>query len=349
MTPGVVLLNFGEPERPEPSEAVAYLERIFLANRRLDGGAADDAAAERARRLAERRAPGFLEELERIGGSPLHRQTLAQADALAGELRRRGRGAVVVVGMQFTSPGMDEAVAAARGAGASRLLGLPLYPLCGPSTTVPALAGLRRAAQRGGLPDAVDEIVGWHRHPGYTALRADGVRAYCRDRGLDLADPSTRLVFAAHGTPVTYLRAGSRYELYVRDHCRAVAEVLGVERPVVGYQNHSSRPGVEWTGPEIGAAIRGLDADRVVVVPVSFMQEQSETLAELDQELREQVEGAGLELHRVPVPHDDPRFATLLADLVDPFLGGDPDPGLRPCRCRGVPGAVCLNAGLAPP
>lgn len=347
MTPGVVLLNFGEPERPERDGAVAYLERIFLANRRLDGAAGDDAAA-RARRLAERRAPGFLAELEAIGGSPLHRQTLAQAGGLADELRRRGRRAPVVLGMQFTPPDMDEAVAAARAAGAGRLVALPLYPLCGPSTTMPALAGLRSAAYRAGWPGRVDEIAGWHRHPAYTELRADGVRAYCRRRGLDLRHPGTRLVFAAHGTPLAYLRDGSRYDLYVRDHCRALGEALRIEGPVVGFQNHASRPGVDWTGPEIGRAIAELDADRVVVVPVSFMQEQSETLAELDHELRAEVEGAGAEFHRVPVPHDDPRFVTLLADLVEPFVGGGADPGLRPCRCRGVPGAVCLNAELDP-
>jgi protoporphyrin/coproporphyrin ferrochelatase len=141
---------------------------------------------------------------------------------------------------------------------------------------------------------------------------------------------------------------GSRYARYVEDHCRRLAAALRAESYVVGYQNHDNRPTVEWTRPEIGEVIAGLEAQRVVVVPVSFMQEQSETLAELDFGLAAVAASAGLEFHRVPIPHDDPRFIALLADLVGPFLAGaEADTaGWRPCRCRPRDGAVCLNRGL---
>ncbi len=248
--------------------------------------------------------------------------------------------------MQFTAPDIDAAVAQARAGGAGRLLGLPLYPLCGPSTTIPALEALGAAAARAGWPSRVDELTGWHRHPAYAPLWADAVRRLCRERRVDLTEPGTRLVFAAHGTPLGYLRRGSRYDLYVRDHSRAVAAALGVADYGLGFQNHDSRPGVEWTEPEIGRVVREPGVERVVVVPVSFMQEQSETLWDLDHELRDEAGAAGIELHRVPVPWDDPRFAALLADLVDPFVGGAPDSALTPCRCRKAAGAVCLNAPL---
>ncbi|TVR66522.1 MAG: hypothetical protein EA422_01990, partial [Gemmatimonadales bacterium] len=85
----------------------------------------------------------------------------------------------------------------------------------------------------------------------------------------------------------------------------------------------------------------------VVVDPVSFMHEQSETLAELDHELREEAEERGLGFHRVPVPHEDPRFARVLADLMEPFLTGEPSSvGFRygPCRCRPEANTLCLNS-----
>lgn len=345
MRVGVILLNFGEPERPERADVAAYLERIFLANMRLEPAAA---AAARARDLAERRAPGLLAEYAAMGGSPLNPQTEAQADALRRALADRGRDVDVRVGMQFTDPDIPTAVAAARDRGADRLIGFSLHPLCGPSTTVAALAELRAAVDGLGWDAPITGVSGWHTRPGYTALRADGVRRSCRDAGIDLADPGTRLLFSAHGTPVRYIREGSRYDAYVEDHCRRLGDALGVDW-TLGYQNHANRPDVEWTAPDIDDAVAGLDGDRVVVVPVSFMQEHSETLRELDHDLRTAAGARGLAFHRVPVPHDDPRFPTLIADLLEPLLDGDgADPGAagyRACRCASG-GAVCLNRGL---
>ena len=347
MRTGVLLLNFGEPERPVMEEVVPFLERIFLMNRSLEPGQ-EASQRERARALAEQRAPGLIRDYEEIGGSPLHAQARRQAELLEEELRRRGHDAVVLVGMQFTEPDIVSAVAAARAAGVDALVGLPVYPLCGPSTNVAALADMRRAVDESGWEAPAHEITGWHLHPEYTRLRADGVRALCAADGVDLHAAGTRLVFSAHGTPLSYLREGSRYDLYVDDHCRRLAAALGVHDYVLGFQNHTNRPGVEWTQPDIDAAIDGLDAERIVVVPVSFMHEQSETLAELDVDLKEKAEAQGLGFHRVPIPHDDPRFASLLADLVEPFTNGrnPADVGFGQCRCRPVPGTVCLNYRL---
>jgi ferrochelatase len=345
MKSGVILLNFGEPSHPERAAVTAYLERIFLANARLE----PDAARARARELAERRAPGLMAEYGEMGGSPLHAQTVQQATLLGAELRRRGEDAVVVVGMQFTDPDIPGAVARAVEEGARRIVGLPLYPLAGPSTTVAALDTLARSARDLDPELPVTGIGGWHTHPAYTDLRARAIRRYCQASGLWLDDPSTRLVFSAHGTPLRYLAEGSRYQAYVEDHARRLARALGVEAYDLGYQNHANRPGVEWTGPAIEDVLRSVRAERVVVVPISFMQEQSETLYELDTELREVADVEAVGFHRVPVPHADPAFATLLADLVVPLLdGGDSeDAGYGECRCAAAARAVCLAHRLA--
>lgn len=339
MKTGVLLLNFGEPERPSVDAVVPYLESIFAANFRLEHAADPDAGRRRARELAERRAPALVEDYQRMCESPLHRQTEAQAHALDGELRRRGYDCVVVVGMQFTAPSIEESVGVLREAGVERVVGLPMYPLCGPSTTIFALEAIRRSIRSTGWPVEVVEISGWHAHTEYTQVRTRAVRDLCARKGLDLEHPRTRLVFSAHGTPIRYLAQGSRYDLYVRNHCAALAADLGVVDTVLGYQNHANRPGVEWTQPEIGTALHRADADTVVVVPVSFMQEQSETLVELDIDLKETAESLGMEFHRVRVPYDDPEFVSFLADVVDEALSSP-----AACRCR--PGAFCLNHRL---
>jgi ferrochelatase len=344
MSVGVVLLNFGEPEQPTEEVVVPFLERIFASNASLEGSVTEEQARARSRALALQRAPGLIEEYLEIGGSPLNRQAAEQAAALQDELVRRGIVARTYVGMQFTDPSIREAVERARADGVERLVGLPVYPLCGPSTTVAALAELRAQVDALGWGVEVIEITGWHRHPAYVELRAEGIRRVVEENGLDLANGRTRLVFSVHGTPMRYIEEGSRYVEYAEESCRAIAAAAGAPDYDIGYQNHTNRP-IAWTQPDIEAVIDGLTAEHVVVVPVSFMHEQSETLAELDIELREAAEARGLGFHRVPVPHDDARFIALLADLVEAALASGRAAGLTlaSCTCRRTPGTWCLD------
>jgi protoporphyrin/coproporphyrin ferrochelatase len=320
MKTGILLLNFGEPETPTRRGVVAFLERIFLTNARLDPSPDLDTVRTRARAMAEKRASALLEEYRRIGGSPLNRQAARQGEMLQSALDSCGHDVAVMVGSQFTEPGIPAIVERALAAGVDRVIGLPVYPVRGPSTTMAALREMREALERHGWIGPVAEIADWQANPAYASLRADGVRATCARAGVDLDDPGTWIVFAAHGTPLLYLEEGSGYDLDVEDHCRRLASTLGVERYVLGFQNHANRPGVAWTQPDIEHALERLQASRVVVVPVSFMQEHSETLADLDIGLKEKARALGLEFYRVPVPHDDPRFIQVLVDVLLPFL-----------------------------
>ncbi|CAN5682886.1 ferrochelatase [soil metagenome] len=347
---GVLLLNFGEPESYDHDSVVAFLERIFVVNAPLMGEATPEQVLARSRKLAEDRAPGLIEEYEEIGGSPLHQQARDQAEALEEELRRRGYDAIVLLGMQFTEPTISEAVATACDAGLDRLVAMPIYPLPGPSTTFAALAELERAIEKSKATMAVHQISGWHRHPDYVRFRADGIRELLNRDGLTLDDGGrTKLVFSAHGTPIKYLEEGSHYGEYVIDFCAAVAADLGITDYAIGYQNHTNRPDVLWTQPDVDRLVAEIDADRIVVEPVSFMHEQSETLAELDHELREEAEERGLGFHRVPIRHAAPAFIRLLAGVVDQVLSGDPggisaERTLRPCRCKPTDNTVCVAA-----
>lgn len=345
---GVVLLNFGEPEHPTLDEVTPFLERIFQANAPLErpaGPGIEPRRGARSRELAAARAPALMETYRAIGGSPLNAQSREQASALEAELARRGVPARCLAAFQFTPPEPDPIVRQLLADGVEALVGLPIYPLSGPSTTAAALASLDQAARAAGWPSGVLEIGGWHLHPDYLPFHADHVRAACAAWGVDVRHPRTALLFSIHGTPVKYLESGSRYDRYVEEACAGIAGALGVRRYHMGYQNHTNRP-IEWTKPDIEQVVHELDADRVVCVAPSFMHEQSETLAELDHDLRRAVEQRGMSFHRVPVPHLHPRFIGVLADLVQARLGQEPAGcavALRRCVCRAGGAARCTN------
>lgn len=344
-----MVISFGEPAHPTLEEVVPFLEGIFIRNRELEAHTTPEEALARARALAEERAPSLLDEYALIGGSPMNEQADAQARGLEAELQARGLDVTSYPCFQYTAPSIEKAVSRARGDGMERLVGLPVYPLCGHSTTVMALADLAEAvdSERGWEP-ALVEISGWHAHPDFYSLHADHTREFAARVGVDLHAEDTALVYSIHGTPIKYLERGSRYDRYVEEACVGISARLGLDRFYMGYQNHRNRP-IEWTEPDVEAVIEGLETKRVIVHPVAFMHEQSETLVELDKELRALAEARGLEFHRVPVPHDSPRLVSLLADVVQAVLGEEPSGvplRLRQCVCRPGGRTRCTNGLL---
>jgi ferrochelatase len=336
---GILLLGFGEPEGADEVEVEAFLERIFLAGASLEPGA-EGGARERARVLARARAPGLTETYRRMQGSPLLPQLRAQALALATSLAARGRAVPVTVAAQFTEPSIAAAADWANTEGLDRIVALPTYPVCGPSTTLAALESLREATRSVRRLDVV-RVTGWHRHPGFHRLWAEPIRRCARDASADLYDGSTLLYFSAHGTPVKYLEQVP-YVKYVAEACAGVADELGIARYALGYQNHGNRP-IAWTQPSNEALLPTVEAERIIVVPISFVHEQSETLDELDVDMCGQAEALGLGFHRVPVPHDHPSLVELWADLAEEALDAPGSAILCPCTCSEAGTAWCAR------
>src|SRR5690606_10617523 len=188
---GILVINFGEPDEPVPEKVEPFLERIFLQNAGLEP---DEEQRARARQLARDRTPGLIEEYESIGGSPLNAQAEAQARALEDLLRARGWDARSYPAYQFTSPAIAEQVAAARADGVDVLVALPIYPLCGQSTTVAAVDPARMARGEGG--DTAPRFIalsGWHPDSGYVAFRTEHVRRFIDEHDLDVRRADTLL------------------------------------------------------------------------------------------------------------------------------------------------------------
>jgi ferrochelatase len=175
-------------------------------------------------------------------------------------------------------------------------------------------------------------------------LWTDHIRTFAAHRGLDFTHPDSLLYFSVHGTPVKYIHDGNRYDRYAFEHCAEIAAALDADRYAVGFQNHTNRR-IVWTQPDNEVRIREAAERRLIVVPISFLREQSETLAELDHELRDFADGLGKEFHRVPVPHGDPALPVLMADLACEAASENPGAGrvLSRCRCRAGDGTWCTN------
>lgn len=341
MKRAVILFNLGGPDRIDAVEP--FLFNLF-----------NDPAVLRlprllrrplARQLARLRAKTARGIYERLGGgSPLLQNTEAQARALEARL---GPGYRVFIAMRCWHPLADETARAVKDWGAEEILLLPLYPQFSTTTTASSLADWRRAAKAAGTAAPTHAICCYPDEPGFIAALAEIVRGLLRQwREGD----RRRILFSAHGLPERIVKQGDPYPAQVARTVTAIRDALGDDlagiETVLCYQ---SRVGpMKWLKPSIDDEIRRAGADRmgVLVVPVAFVSEHSETLVELDIEFKHLAGRVGVPTYvRAPTVGVHDAFIGGLARLVRdgfaqraPVISGAGDclcpAGAASCPCR---------------
>ena len=244
------------------------------------------------------------------GGSPLLRETAAQAAALRQALDGAGRVEPVRIAFRYAAPRARGVVRALAMQGVRRLLPVSLYPHACGATTGASLGELAREARSFGL-EMLPGVLDYATDPDYLAC----LEARLRET-LAIA-PEASVVLSAHGLPLSRIRGGDPYEREIQATAAALAErfrgLPGGFR--LAYQ---SRVGpARWLGPSLGQVLAELSGHDVVVLPLSFTSEHLETLHELDIQYRETARRAGVRgYHRVPAPGTHPAFIRCLARLA---------------------------------
>ena len=320
MKTAIVLFNLGGPDSPE---AV----RPFLTNLFSDPAIIGLPGPLRwavARLIAGRRAPLAREIYAKIGGaSPIVPETEAQAAALDAALAGRGLEAKSFLAMRYWTPFSDQTAAEIRAWGAQRVVLLPLYPQFSTTTMASSLAEWRRAARAAGLALPEARICCYPWQPGFIAAEARLVREALAKRKPGLP---YRLLFSAHGLPKRVVERGDPYQWQVERTAAAIVEALGISGLDWGICYQSRVGPMEWIGPATDAEIRraGAEGRSLIVVPIAFVSEHSETLVELDIEYSRLAQQSGVpDYLRVPTAGTAPEFIAGLADLVMAALGGN--------------------------
>ena len=260
--------------------------------------------------LARRRAPKARAIYARIGGSsPILGQTEAQARALEEALGREHewRGYVC---MRYWHPMTASVVRSVERFAPDRIVLLPLYPQFSTTTTASSFQAWNDAAT---FKVPTKSIESYPTEPGFIDASVELVKQGLAEAG---AGPK-RVLFSAHGLPERIVTAGDPYQAQIEQTAHAIAQRLeGVDWSVC----YQSRVGpLKWIGPSTEAEIARAGADKVGVVlyPVSFVSEHSETLVELDIDYRHLAKEAGVPVYvRVPTVGTHPLFIGGLARLV---------------------------------
>jgi len=306
----IILFNLGGPDSLEAVEP--FLRNLF-----------GDPAILRvpsfvrgplARFIARRRAPKAQGIYAQIGGSsPILGQTEAQARALEEALANDGgerhefRGYVC---MRYWHPMTPAVVKSVERFAPDRIVLLPLYPQYSTATTASSFQAWKELAH---FKVPTSEIADYPLEPGFIAASVALVNEGLAQAG----EGPTRVLFSAHGLPERVIKAGDPYQKQVEQTAGAIAGAIGGLDWSVCYQ---SRVGpLKWIGPSTEAEIEraARDGKGIVLYPLSFVSEHSETLVELDIEYRELAEEKGVHTYvRVPTVGTHPHFIAGLARLV---------------------------------
>lgn len=279
----VVLFNLGGPDAPEAVRP--FLFNLFndKAIIRLPG---------LPRRLlawliSTRRAPIAREIYQQMGGrSPILPETEAQAHALMAALADDPQVEFrPFICMRYWRPQADEIAKEVKEYAPDKLVLLPLYPQYSTTTTASSFKAWQEAAERVGLTAPSVQLCCYPMHSAFITAHVERLReaiASIHEAG------NLRILFSAHGLPEKIIRDGDPYQWQVEQGIAAIMAQLGD-----GYDYlacYQSRVGpMQWIGPATDAAIieASKEGKHLIIVPIAFVSEHSETLVELDIEYAE--------------------------------------------------------------
>jgi ferrochelatase len=313
----VVLFNLGGPDSPEAVEPFltnlfsdpAIISLPWIIRRPL------------ARFIAKRRAPLARGIYDHIGGrSPILEETQKQAraleQALEQALTRPGLEAKAFIAMRCWHPFSDGAALAVKNFAPDHIVALPLYPQYSTTTSASSLKDWDRAARKAGLTQPTSRICCYPDEAGFIEAQAAAIREVWKEPKPGL---QYRLLLSAHGLPKKVIASGDPYQWQVERTAKALVDRLGIEGLdwQVCYQ---SRVGpLKWLEPATDAEIAraGRNGKGVILAPIAFVSEHSETLVELDIEYARLARTSGVpDYRRAATVSADPLFISGLSRLV---------------------------------
>jgi protoporphyrin/coproporphyrin ferrochelatase len=273
---GVLLINLGTPDSPEPGAIRAYL-REFLSDARVveipwfiwQPILRGIILPTRPRRSAHAYRQIWTDE-----GSPLAAISARQTKALQGAF---GPDVEVDLAMRYGSPSIGGRIDALRASGCTRILLAPLYPQYCAATTATALdAAYSHLAQLRWQP-AVRSLPPYFDDPAYIGALAQSVRTQLAQ----LSFEPDALIASFHGVPERTIKLGDPYLSQCQETARLLADVLGRQLQVC-FQSRFGR--AKWLEPATDAELTRLASQgikRVAVVAPGFAADCLETLEEL--------------------------------------------------------------------
>ena len=315
---GVLIINLGTPDAPEPGPVRRYLKQ-FLSDRRVveipqilwQPILRGVILTTRPRKSAHAYAQIWTAE-----GSPLAVVTRRQAEALQVSL---GDGVMVDWAMRYGTPSIEQKLAAMKAAGCTRILLAPLYPQYSSATTATGFDEVARVLGTMRWQPAIRTLPPYYDDPTYiNALKTSVEGAIAK-----LAFKPDAILASFHSMPLRTLELGDPYHCHCRKTARLLSEALGTNL-IVSFQSRLGR--AKWLEPATDktlASLPGKGIKSVVVLTPGFSADNLETLEEVAMQGKESfMEAGGAHFAYLPCLNASETGTAMLTTLLSRELAG---------------------------
>ena len=311
MKKAVILFNLGGPDKLESVEP-------FLFNLFNDPEIISIPSIFRyplAKLISKRRAPIAKNIYKEIGNkSPILELTLDQAKSLEKNLSGKGEYKCFVV-MRCWHPRASDVIDKVKEYNPEEIILLPLYPQYSALTSGSSINEWNDLCKKENYKVKTKTICCYPTENNFIESHANLIKKTIKT----LKNNNFKLLFSAHGLPVSKIKKGDPYQWQVEETVKGIMSKLSSKNIdyVISYQ---SRVGpLKWIGPPTDEVIIKYSKEKkgIVIVPIAFVSEHSETLVELDIEYKKLAEKNGCSFYkRVAALGTEENFIKGLAELV---------------------------------
>jgi len=310
----VVLFNLGGPDRLDSVKP-------FLFNLFYDPAILSIPNPFRwflAKLLSKQREPIAKAIYQQIGGSsPILKNTQAQARHLEKLLNKTAfHNFKVFACMRYWKPRSEEVLALVKNFQPKKILLIPLYPQFSTTTTLSFISDWTNCAKKQNLTIPTKALCCYPDDANLISAMVRLIRAGLKEAKGD----KIKLLLSAHGLPDKIIKSGDPYQMQVEKTAKKLIDTLEKYNdipafdPTVCYQSKIGP--LKWIGPstedEITSA--GKRNFSLIIFPIAFVSEHSETLVELDIEYKELAKRSGVkEYIRIPTVGTSKNFISCLA------------------------------------
>ena len=312
MKKAIILFNLGGPDKLENVEP-------FLFNLFNDPAILDLPTFLRyplAKLISNRRAPVAKKIYAELGGSsPILKLTREQSDALEIKLNQtqeKDEYKCFII-MRCWNPRAKDVIKDVQLYGPDEVVLMPLYPQYSAATSGSSIKEWKDVCRKNNYHVKTSTICCYPTDQNFINAHTKEIIKKIKDL------KNFKLIFSAHGLPEKNIKKGDPYQWQVEQSVKKIVENLNDENLdwILSYQ---SRVGpLKWIGPSTETIIieNSKIGKHIVLVPIAFVSEHSETLVELDIEYKEIADANGCKNYtRVPALGINEDFIKAMSELI---------------------------------
>ena len=310
---GVLLVNMGGAASPK--ELKIFLARMFKDPFILPFGKVGRTLLSFI--ISNTRYKKSWKKYELIGGSPIIDSTEKTVISLQKVL---GQDFIVKKAFSYSAPLIKDSIQSFINDGIKEVTVIPLYPQASISTTSSVEKDINDAVSLN-KDIKINFVKEFYFKDGFVNFWSENIDNHIKKQNYS----NPYLMFSAHSIPENLIEKGDTYSETIKASSKAIAEKLGINYEVA-FQS-GMKTGV-WIGPDSKDRLKVLaenGKDEIVIIPISFVNENLETLYDLDHDTIPYAKNILKisNISRVEIPVADPEFIKLLLYIIEEFSSLD--------------------------